>query len=95
MTTMRRSPTPFNEYSNAMSLYTRVQLATVMTPDLIVPRAATIVLNVTYTLPQEAATASYNLACGFPETGPRKVLIMNGASVKSGRIPHLYQPFGR
>ncbi|KAE8357457.1 hypothetical protein BDV27DRAFT_139299 [Aspergillus caelatus] len=95
MTIMRRSPTLFNEYSNAMSLYTRVQLATVMILDLIVLRAATIVLNVTYTLSQEAATASYNLVCGFPETGPRKVLIMNSISVKSGCIPYLYQPFGR
>ncbi|KAE8415282.1 hypothetical protein BDV36DRAFT_263279, partial [Aspergillus pseudocaelatus] len=68
---------------------------TVITLDLIVPRAVTIVLNVTYTLPQEAATASYNLVCGFPETGSRKVLIMNSVSVKSGRIPYLYQPFGR
>ncbi|KAE8131193.1 hypothetical protein BDV38DRAFT_265122, partial [Aspergillus pseudotamarii] len=81
MTTMRRSPTALNEYSNAMSLYTRVQLGTVMTPDLIVPRTAAIVLNVTCTLPQEAATASYNLTHG-------KVLTMNDASVKSGRIPH-------
>lgn len=73
MTPMHRSPAPVNEYSSAMSLYTRVQLTTAMTPDLVVPRASAIMLDVTCTLPQKAATASDNLKRGFFETGPRKV----------------------
>ncbi|KAE8162666.1 hypothetical protein BDV40DRAFT_264809 [Aspergillus tamarii] len=70
---MHRTPTPVNEYGSAMSLYTRVQLARAMAPDLIVPREGAIVLNVICPLPQEAATAGYNSKRGFPETGPREV----------------------
>ncbi|KAE8313628.1 hypothetical protein BDV41DRAFT_536423 [Aspergillus transmontanensis] len=65
-----------------------------MTSNLIDLRAAAIVLNVTCTLPQRAATAIYHFTRGFAKTGPRKFLIMNGANAKSGCILYPSQYFG-